>query len=134
MAVFFCPTYYSHNAILNQNSWKNSNKNLICHCLLSMPRDPVILYCGILFNIPYYIQLYLVLQTDIETGVISKRAERVTFSAAECNIDLIELDNILTPLRSSCTKDNIQNAKSWVLINIVDSSTCEFFSVFLVNR
>ena len=51
---FFCPTQHSHNAILDQNTWKNSNKNLICHRLLSMPRDPVIVYCGILFNIPYY--------------------------------------------------------------------------------
>lgn len=74
------------------------------------------------------------LQADIDAGVITKRSEKVTYSAAECNINLIELDNILTPLRNSCTKDNIQNAKSWVLVNIVDSPTCEFFTVFLINR
>lgn len=55
-------------------------------------------------------------------------------AAADCGIQLSELDAVLAPLRSSCTKDNMQSAKSWVLINITDSASSEFFSVYLIDR
>ncbi|XP_067935916.1 calcium homeostasis endoplasmic reticulum protein-like [Watersipora subatra] len=73
-------------------------------------------------------------QTDIEAAIVSRRAQRVVAAAHECSIDLLELNSVLTPLRNSCTKDNIQRAKSWVLINITDSATCEFFSAYLIDR
>ena len=74
------------------------------------------------------------MKADIEAAIISRRAEKVVAAAQECSIDLDELNSVLAPLRNSCTKDNIQSAKSWVLINITDSASCEFFSTFLIVR
>ncbi|KAF6032318.1 hypothetical protein EB796_009339 [Bugula neritina] len=73
-------------------------------------------------------------QADIEAAIGIRRSEKVKAAAADCGIDLVELDAVLTPLRNSCTKDNIQNAKSWVLVNIVDSPTSGFLSAYLINR
>lgn len=54
-------------------------------------------------------------QSQAEEAIRQAQEEKLCVMAEEVGIDCTELNNLLHPIISSCTKDAISQGKAWIL-------------------
>lgn len=73
-------------------------------------------------------------QQQIDESIRIVQGAEIQQVAAELNIDLVELDEILQPIIDNCTKDSISGGKAWIFTHTSTPRHYQLLSLFLLRK
>lgn len=74
-------------------------------------------------------------QIQIEEAIVKSRNEQLEKLAAECDVNMEDLNGTVQPIIDSCTKDAILNGKSWIFQHCtITEKHCDLVAKYLQKR